>query len=72
MPTTTHFFEELGKLVASVEIFLHEAPANNYQPAPPKGFIALRSGKRRIFVPNDGKSTQDHLDTKNFTETPLT
>ena len=46
------FFEKLRALVAKSEIFLCEAPYNNYTPSPPEGYIALRSQKRRLFVPD--------------------
>ena len=34
------------------DFFLYESPSNHYSPAPPDGYFALRSSKRRIFLPN--------------------
>ena len=43
--------ERLRHLTEGVEVFLMESPYNNYQPKPPEGFFAMRSHKRRIFMP---------------------
>ena len=44
-------FQSLKELAADTEIFLFESPVNNYQPRPPEGCFAMRSHKRRIFMP---------------------
>lgn len=43
--------ERLRQLTDNVEVFLAESPHNNYKPKPPEGFFAMRSHKRRIFMP---------------------
>ena len=36
----------------NTEFALIESPLNNYRPSPPEGFMAFRSNKRRLFIPN--------------------
>lgn len=72
MPT-----ERLRQLTENVEVFLFESPYNNYLPKPPEGFFAMRSSRRRIFIPLDrGKmpspiTVQSRLDTGEFMSIPL-
>lgn len=60
------------------ELFMVESPSNRYRPAPPEGFIAFRSHKRRIFV--DGRWPSNAADLEvlsakikasEFVESPL-
>ena len=44
-------YQRLRQLTDNVEVFLVESPHNNYKPKPPEGFFAMRSHKRRIFMP---------------------
>lgn len=46
----TDILDKFKALAAATEIFLIESPANHYVPAPPKGWFAMRSNKRRIFL----------------------
>lgn len=70
-------FQALKELAADTEIFLFESPYNNYHPKPPEGFFAMRSSKRRVFIPLDhGKmpspiTVQSRLDTGEFVSMPL-
>ena len=69
--------ERLRQLTDNVEVFLVESPHNNYKPKPPEGFFAMRSHKRRVFLPLDGGKTpspitmQVQLDTGEFVSMPL-
>ena len=38
---------------AAHNMFLIESSINGYQPAPPEGFIGLRSSSRRVFMRRD-------------------
>lgn len=37
-------------LVGKLEVFLCESPLNLYRPAPPPGYFAMRSHRRRVFI----------------------
>ena len=69
--------KRLRKLTEDTEVFLVESPHNNYQPEPPEGFFAIRSHKRRVFLPMDGGkmpspiTVQSRLDTGEFVSVPL-
>lgn len=62
-----------------VELFVHEARDNGYTPEPPKGWFAIRSHKRRLFVRlnRDGAQMptpdqlQKRLDAGDYMEMPL-
>ena len=64
-------------MAAQCEMLLFESPANKYQPAPPDGWFALRSSKRRVFMRlNNGRrpppeEIQERLKTGEFNELSL-
>ena len=70
-------FGRFKDMAEQCEMFLFEAFANKYQPAPPDGWFALRSSRRRIFMRlNDGRvpapeEIQERLKSGEFTEHPL-
>jgi hypothetical protein len=75
---STDIVNKFKELVTQCELFLFESPCNNYQPAPPTGWFAMRSHKRRIFmqlvngaIPN-GDEVQRRINAEEFTEYPLT
>jgi hypothetical protein len=51
MTTSQLLAARLQQLTKNTEMFLMESPYNNYQPRPPEGCFAMRSHKRRIFMP---------------------
>ena len=70
--------DKIKQLATQHELFLYESHANNYQPAPPVGWFAMRSHKRRIFlqriddrIPN-GEIVQSMINAKEYHEHPLT
>lgn len=71
----TKMIAELKELSAQCEFFLYESPDNHYQPAPPEGYFAMRSDKRRIFLPNVARSSperaQEFIAAGEFIESPL-
>ncbi len=51
-----NLFNTIKNLASQHEIFLVESPHNNYSPSPAKGWFAMRSNKRRVFMQlSDGK-----------------
>lgn len=68
---------KLQQLMENTELFMFESPYNNYLPKPPEGCFAMRSSKRRVFIPLDhGKmpspiTVQSRLDTGEFVSMPL-
>lgn len=61
--------KQLDREGKAPEFFTLEAPSNNYTPAPPKGYFALRSSRRRIFMPgrrDDLAALQTNLQQGNF------
>lgn len=67
----------LNEIAGRFELFMFEAPCNNYQPAPPIGWFAMRSNKRRIFLQLvngtmlNGDEVQRRIRVREFTEHPL-
>ncbi len=69
----TRKFHESG-----CELFTVESPANKYRPAPPEGFVAFRSHKRRLFIAGtwpknsaDLEAVNAKIKAGNFIESPL-
>lgn len=75
--TTSHIYKKMLEQISktNVEMFLFESPYNRYTPAPPDGYVALRSNKRRLFVKADLRSNPENvqklIEQKEYIEMPL-